>query len=218
MSNTLIIAALLWLSSMVKHGSFSSTLPTGYRIQASLLTLFLVYGGVADMRILGWSLFHPHWFLDHYWQSAGFFPPGISSAIVILSLLASVVGLAIGIQITQRKLQGFNLAVRCAPFLLLIALLDYTRIIGTQIFPSHAAVVQELPSPSALVRRAGQDIVQNHAKHAQKVYPTDVIVVTDVILIALIIAFYFWLYRFAKSPKNRAFIKQDSPVVTQPIV
>lgn len=213
MSNTLIIAALLWLSSMVRHGSFSSTLPTGYRIQASLLTLILVYGGVADGRVLGWSMFHPQWFLDRYWQSEGFFPPGISTAIVVVSLLAGIVGLAIGFQITQRKPEGFNWAVRCAPLLLVIALLGVTRAVYAQIFQNHAAVVQKLSSPSALVRRAGTDIVQSHAEHIQKIHSTNAIVISGVLLAVFNIAFYFWLYRFSKNPKNRQFVKEDSLTV-----
>lgn len=214
MSYILIVAASLWLSSMVKHGSFSSTLPIGYRIQASLLTLFLIYGGMLDVRVLGWSVFHPNWFVTRYWQSTSFLPAGISAAVAVVSLLAGIVWLFIGFQISQRKLQGFNLAVRCAPLLLLIALLDFTRAIGTSKVQRHVGDVQATSTHDVFVRGVGSHILQNRAEDPQ--LPPYVAAIATAIAIAIIIAFYYWLYRFAKSPKNRQFIKQDNLVVKEP--
>lgn len=182
MSITLIVAALLWLVVMREHGSFGAVLPIAYRIQASILTLYLVMAGAMDLNIVWWGLFHPHAFLIHYLQSSSFFPPQVTVAIVVFSLLSGIFGLSIGFKISQRKSAGFNWAVRYAPFLLGAALLDGSRIISAHI-------------PDWDPPKLG---------------------FVSAFFIASNIAIYVWLYRFAKDPKNRQFIDENSLRVRQP--
>jgi len=123
-TNSLILAAVLSLSSMATYGSLGATLPIAFRIQAFLLNLILIYGGAVQLSYMYWGVFHAHDFIARYSNPDSLFPPAICLSIVVLSLIAGIVGLSIGFQISQRRLRGFDWAVRSAPYLLLISLMD----------------------------------------------------------------------------------------------
>lgn len=196
------------LSSMASNGSLGATLPIGYRIQASILILFLVYIGIVDLRIFGWGVFHPHEFMAHYWRSASIFPAGVSIVIVIVSLLAGSVGLFIGFQMSQRKLQGFSAAVRCAPYLMLVALLELLRVATTSKPQDQASSAPRFSSHDVFVRDIGTHVLQNHAQGAQGTLSPHALAIAFVVIAFFMSAFYFWLFRFARNPKNRQFIKE----------
>ena len=179
MLSTPILVVLFWAVVMIAYGSFRAPLPIAYRVQASILTLFLVYNGARTLDVLLWGVFNPHAFVIFYQKSSVFFSSQVAVAIATVSLLAGPVTIFIGFWIAQRKLKGFNWAVRCAPFLLALTLLNVTRIIGAESF-------------------------RNHAWDAQK---TSFVSVFSIVSYTV---FYFWLSRFAKSPKNRQFIIQSS--------
>ena len=216
MSNTPIVTAAIWLSSMLRHGNFSAPLPIAYRIQASFLTLILIYGGVLDGNVMAWSLFHPDWFLTHYWLPSAVFPAGVSIVVGIVSLLAGIFGLFVGLQICQRKLQGFDWAMRCAPFFLLIGVLELARIIGKPSIQNHSGDDPTVSTHGIFVRDVGTHVLQNHAGEVQRIASPQAAVFAIFVVATIMIAFYFWLYRFAKSPKNRQFIIQDSQLAQQP--
>jgi hypothetical protein len=122
-----IFYLLLWLRVMIRCGSFSNSLPFSYRIQASLLSLFLVLDGGLDFRLIALLLYNPQAFAEHFSRESGVLPPRVAIVIVIAASLIGFAKVQIGYWMAIRDRRGFTAPVYWAPVFIVIGMLDFTR-------------------------------------------------------------------------------------------
>jgi hypothetical protein len=132
-----IIFTLWWAVAVLRYGSLKSNLPVSFRIQNTLLSLYLVLSAFAGVDLLIRVIIHPSTFQTLFYFQSGVCLPPMTMLVRALVVFASFVELFIAFNMVQQRLKARLLALRLIPYLVLIQILDDIRVVTSHPESSH---------------------------------------------------------------------------------
>jgi hypothetical protein len=138
-----IIMIFFWGVAILKYGSLKSQLPVSYRVQNTLLSLYLVFSASFGWNLLLLFIFHSDVFQKYVYVQSGALSPSVTLLIVVLFMCASLLGMVIGFGMAQQKRKARILALRVIPYLAVIDVLDTIRSLSVraEAQPDHIRLI-----------------------------------------------------------------------------
>ena len=126
-----IIFILWWAIAVLRYGGLKSHLPVSFRIQNTLLSLYLVLSASAGVDLLISVIVHPSAFQTLFYFQSGVYSPPVTMLVRALVAFASFVELFIAFDMVQQRRKARLLALRLIPYLILIQILDDIRVVSS---------------------------------------------------------------------------------------